>query len=167
MGGRSYRRILLHLKVLWQSNDGSEMTAYQLGTLFGTFVGPLLVFGALLYMIKRRKLPFYEVLQSPWVVGFSVLTVLANMVGGPAPAPALPVFISDRERVTFNTGCMESALLRMDRTAAGAACACVINEIEKTLTREIFVKMMSAAAKTGVATPTMDAIAAKCEPAQK
>jgi hypothetical protein len=141
------------------------MTAYQLGTVFGAFIGPLLVFGTLLYMINRGKLSFYEAVQNRWVVGFTVLTVLANLVGIPAPAPQ--VFNSDSERVTFNTGCVESALTRMDRKAAGTACACVIKEIEKALTRENFVAMMSTAAKTGVATPAMDAIAAKCEPAQK
>jgi hypothetical protein len=141
------------------------MTAYQLGTLFGTFIGPLLVFGTLLYMINRGKLSFYDAVQNRWVVGFTVLTVLANLVGVPAPAPR--VFNSDNERATFTTGCIESALTRMDRGAAGTACACVVKEIERALTRENFVVMMSAAAKTGVATPAMDAISAKCEPAQK
>lgn len=135
--------------------------------MFGSFVGPALIIGTLLYMINRRKLPFYDVVQSPWVIGLTVLTVLANMVSGPAPPSAQQVFISDNERVSFNTGCVESALTRMDRKAAGSACACVINEVEKTLTRANFVEMMSTAAKTGVATPTMGAIAAKCEPAQK
>jgi hypothetical protein len=143
------------------------MTAHQLGTVFGAFVGPLLVFGALLCMIKRGKMSFYEAVQNRWVVGFTVLTILANLANGLAPAAGLRVFNSDSELATFKTGCMESALTRMDRNTAGTACACVISEIESTLTRENFVGLMSTAAKTGVAAPAMEAIAAKCEPAQK
>jgi hypothetical protein len=63
------------------------MTAHQLGTVFGAFVGPLLVFGALLYLIKRGNLSFYEAVQNRWVVGFTVLTILANLANGLAPAP--------------------------------------------------------------------------------
>jgi hypothetical protein len=67
------------------------MTAYQLGTVFGSIIGPLLVFGTLLYMIKRGKLSFYEAVQNRWVVGWTVLTILANAVPRPVtnPTPAL------------------------------------------------------------------------------
>jgi hypothetical protein len=133
----------------------------------GAFVGPLLVFGALVYLIKRGKLSFYEAVQNRWVVGFTVLTILANLANGLAPAPRLRVFNSDSELATFKTGCMESALTRMDRNTAGTACACVISEIEGTMTRENFVGLMSTAAKTGVPALAMEVIAAKCEPAQK
>jgi hypothetical protein len=143
------------------------MTGYQIGTVFGAFVGPLLVFGALLFVIKRGKLTFYEAVQNRWVVGFTVLTVLANMANGFSPAPKPRVFNSDNELATFRTGCIEGGLPRMDRTKADTACACIVSQIESTLTRENFMMMMSTAAKTGVASPEMEAIAAKCEPAQK
>jgi hypothetical protein len=79
------------------------MTAFQLGTVFGEFIGPLLAFGTLLYLIKRGKLSLYEAVQNRWVIGFTVLTVLANVVSGLAPAPGPRAFNSDGERATFNT----------------------------------------------------------------
>jgi hypothetical protein len=141
------------------------MTGYQFGNLFGSFIGPFLALASVLYLVKRGRLSFYEAVQNRWVVGFAVLTVVANMAAGVAPRPR--VFTDDGQRAAFNSGCIESALSRMERAAAGTACACVINEIENTITRADFVVMNSAMAKTGVPAPEIEAIAGKCEPEGK
>ena len=141
------------------------MTAYQLGNVFGSFIGPFLVLAAVLYLVKRGRLSFYEAVQNRWVIGFSVLTVVANMAIGFAPRQR--VFTGEGERTAFISSCIESALSRMDRTAAGTACACVIDEIENTITRANFTAMNSAMAKTGVPAPEIEAIAGRCEPIVK
>ncbi len=158
------------------------MSAFELGRLIGTFVGPVLLIGALVYVMRGGKVSFADGVRHPLVLALIVLTIAANAIPNPASVqgdvssstqPAtLPhagptrVF-TDGERVSFYSGCIESSAARMDRDAAGKACACVITEIESTFTPEQFKSVSASMEKTGVASAEIGALVAKCEPQSK
>ncbi len=158
------------------------MSAFELGRLIGNFVGPVLLIGALVYVMRGGKVSFTEGVRHPLVLSLIVLTIAANAIPNPnsvqgdvsssTQPPALPnagskrVF-SDGARVSFYNGCIDSTEARMDRDAAGKACACVITEIENTFSPEQFKSVSASMEKTGVASAEIGALIAKCEPQSK
>jgi cytochrome P450 len=143
------------------------MTVYQLGVVFGWFVGPLLIFGTLFWLIKRGRLTVLDAVQNRWVLGLTVLTVVANAMVNGLPSHGAgrgSVFKDDAERLTFYRGCIKGAVSRMEQSAAERACACVADEVKVKLTREQFVTMNRVMSKGGDASPEMVAIANRCDP---
>ena len=114
------------------------MTAYVLGRLFGFLGSSLLLVAGAFWLIKRGQFSFREAVLKPGVVVTSLALALVSAIAQLAPAGGV---MPDAEKVSFNSGCIESALARMDRKAAGETCACMITEIESTFTRDQYKKI--------------------------
>ena len=63
------------------------MSAFELGRLIGNFVGPVLLIGALVYVMRGGKVSFTEGVRHPLVLSLIVLTIAANAI----PNPMIPM----------------------------------------------------------------------------
>lgn len=140
------------------------MTAFQLGEVFGALIGPLLLIGTALYLFKQGSVSYRDALLNRWVIAATLALAFVNFAVRFAPPAS--VFAAG-ERAGVYTGCIESALARMDRKAAGETCTCMITEIENTFTHDQYKNSSASMQKTGIAPPEFGAIAAKCEPKGK
>ena len=140
------------------------MTAYQLGRVFGVLGSSLLLVATVFWLFKRRRVSFRDAVLHPGVVLASLALAAVNFTVGLAPADRV---FPEGERIGFYNGCIDSAVARMDRAAAGASCSCMVTEIEHSFTRDQYKSLTASMEKTGAAPPEFGAIAAKCEPASK
>jgi hypothetical protein len=140
------------------------MTAYMLGRVFGVLGSSLLLVAAFFWLFKRGRISFRDAVLNPWVVLAGLALAAVNFTVGLAPDGGV---LGKGLRTAIRNGCVSSAVARMDGTAAGETCDCMIKEIENTFTRESFKALSASMEKNGVVSPEMGAIAAKCEPKGK
>jgi hypothetical protein len=143
-----------------------DVNAYQLGRIFGAFIGPLLLFSLAYYLWKARSLPFRSALLNPWVLGISFAIAATQLAvrGLPAEPSEPQLALSNDEMVSAYAGCVDTAKTRMTEPQAKETCACIITAIQNTFSRENYTMLNSGIVKTGVVPPEIGAIAGSCEP---
>jgi hypothetical protein len=141
------------------------MTAYQVGQIFGAFIGALVLVSIAYYLIKRRRVPFRSVLSHKGVIVASLMGAVISLTaqGFPSAPNDSGRALSDDEMVSFYAGCVEPSKARLSEAAAKQHCACIITEIQNTYTQNEFRESSAEANRTGVVSSKMIAIVRKCE----
>ncbi len=63
------------------------MTVYQLSQMIGSFIAPIFLIGAVIYLMRGRDLAFADTIRHPLVIALILLTIAANAFPAPKPAP--------------------------------------------------------------------------------
>ncbi len=63
------------------------MLASQLSQLIGSFIAPMLLIGAVIYLMRGRHLAFLDAIRHPLSIALIAQTIAANAF--PAPKPTL------------------------------------------------------------------------------